>query len=253
MMNNEQLVNFNYRGKKIYAVHNHVEKGDSPGVIFLHGLAGDRVDSRRIFVKLARRLQNLGYPSIRFDIIGTGISEGNFHDITLESWYEQVKFLVNEFSNGIFRNRQIILVAFSEAAKIAIKVAQNSAQIKGICLCNGIITDEFWEQDRKINRLYKRDNQFVFDMGFGVWVNTKIIKENDKFKVNNKDHIPNIPILALYGESDVMTLESRKIFENNNLIKLYIIKGSDHLFTTPEWESQLLLYIENWLLNEWKF
>jgi uncharacterized protein len=56
-----------------------------PGVIFLHGFTGDRMESHWLFVKCSRALADSGIASLRFDFYGSGESEGRFSDVTLQT------------------------------------------------------------------------------------------------------------------------------------------------------------------------
>jgi len=55
-----------------------------PGVVFLHGFTGDRMESHWIFIKCARALAQAGIASLRFDFYGSGESEGEFREATLQ-------------------------------------------------------------------------------------------------------------------------------------------------------------------------
>ncbi len=55
-----------------------------PGVVFFHGFTGDRMESHWIFVKCARALAKVGVASLRFDFYGSGESEGEFREATLQ-------------------------------------------------------------------------------------------------------------------------------------------------------------------------
>ncbi|MFJ7734160.1 alpha/beta hydrolase [Lysinibacillus sp. NPDC097231] len=251
-MLNEQLFEIVYDDKKIYGVHHRVENNILPGIVFLHGLAGDRVDSRRILVRLGRELQSMGFPSIRFDIIGTGISEGAFYDITYSYWYDQISFIVDNSVKEIWGYRPILIVAFSESGKIAIKIAKSKKQIVGLCLCNAIITSEKNQKNQNIKRLYKRGSKLVFDMGFGVWVNTEILKDNSEFIVTSKRDIPQIPILSIYSKNDDLTQESSNFIRKHKFSEFKEVSNADHLFTNPVWEKQLFDTIQSWLFKLFK-
>ena len=55
-----------------------------PAVLLCHGFTGTKVESHRIFVKLAQLLEEFQLVTLRFDFRGSGDSEGDFSQMTLE-------------------------------------------------------------------------------------------------------------------------------------------------------------------------
>ncbi len=53
-----------------------------PGVLFLHGFTGQRMEAHFMFVKAARSLAAQGMASLRFDFAGSGESQGAFEDVS---------------------------------------------------------------------------------------------------------------------------------------------------------------------------
>jgi dipeptidyl aminopeptidase/acylaminoacyl peptidase len=56
-----------------------------PGVLLLHGFTGSRIEDGRMFVALGRALAGAGMYALRFDFRGSGDSDGDFAEMTLES------------------------------------------------------------------------------------------------------------------------------------------------------------------------
>jgi dipeptidyl aminopeptidase/acylaminoacyl peptidase len=56
-----------------------------PGVVLLHGFTGDRMESHWLFVKTSRALARMGIASLRFDFFGSGESDGEFREASLET------------------------------------------------------------------------------------------------------------------------------------------------------------------------
>jgi uncharacterized protein len=57
--------------------------GRHPAVLLLHGFTGQRGESHRLFVLMARRLAAQGIAAYRFDFRGAGESEGSYADMTV--------------------------------------------------------------------------------------------------------------------------------------------------------------------------
>ncbi len=53
--------------------------------MLLHGFTGDRMESHWLFVKCSRALERAGIASLRFDFFGSGESDGEFRDASLET------------------------------------------------------------------------------------------------------------------------------------------------------------------------
>ncbi len=80
----ELLRSFDIAGRQI-AVTQHVVP-EQQIVVFCHGFRGDKLGPNRFFVRLARRLQDAGVGSLRFDQYGSGDSEGDFFDSSFDDW-----------------------------------------------------------------------------------------------------------------------------------------------------------------------
>jgi len=86
----ERLVEFdNHAGHRLRGMLHQPEAADDkarpPGVVFLHGFTGDRMESHWLFVKCSRALTRAGIASLRFDFFGSGESDGAFRDASLET------------------------------------------------------------------------------------------------------------------------------------------------------------------------
>jgi hypothetical protein len=54
-------------------------------VIFCHGFSGNRIESRRLFVREARMLARTGLAAVTFDYRGNGESTGEFHEMSVST------------------------------------------------------------------------------------------------------------------------------------------------------------------------
>jgi uncharacterized protein len=85
----ERLIEFaNRAGHQLRGmIHLPEETGriPAPGVVLFHGFTGDRLESHWLFVKCSRALARAGLASLRFDFFGSGESEGEFREATLET------------------------------------------------------------------------------------------------------------------------------------------------------------------------
>jgi alpha/beta superfamily hydrolase len=96
-------------------------------VVFFHGFTGDRMESHWLFVKCARALAGSGIASLRFDFSGSGESEGEFREVTLEGEISDAQAAVEFFrqQNGIDAQR-LGLLGLSMGGAIAATLAPAS-------------------------------------------------------------------------------------------------------------------------------
>src|SRR6516165_8124503 len=80
-------------------VHRPVEVAwrPAPCVVFFHGFTGDRMESHWIFVKCSRALAFHGIASLRFDFYGSGESDGQFDEVTLQGEVSDAEAAVEFF------------------------------------------------------------------------------------------------------------------------------------------------------------
>jgi len=57
----------------------------TPAVMLLHGFTGQHIESDRLFVQVARALADAGFAALRFDFYGSGDSDGDFEEFTLDT------------------------------------------------------------------------------------------------------------------------------------------------------------------------
>ena len=80
------LVFTNKRGQRLFGVlHLPASKERVPVVVMAHGFTDDKTGDNRLFVKFARVASRHGLAVLRFDFAGSGDSEGDFSQVTINS------------------------------------------------------------------------------------------------------------------------------------------------------------------------
>jgi alpha/beta superfamily hydrolase len=125
----ERLVEFaNRSGRRLRGmIHQPGESfsGRPAGVVFFHGFTGDRMESHWLFVKCSRDLERAGIASLRFDFFGSGESEGEFREATLEGEVADAQDAVDFFRReGGIDGERLGLLGLSLGGGIAALVAE---------------------------------------------------------------------------------------------------------------------------------
>jgi len=81
----EQSIAFQNQGQTLVGmIHMPAGAGPFPAVLLFHGFTADRNEHHFLLVKAARALMAAGFVALRFDFRGSGESEGDFSQVTIE-------------------------------------------------------------------------------------------------------------------------------------------------------------------------
>lgn len=249
-------VAFDWNGSTLLGVHHRTSHPFSPGVLYVHGLPGDRADARRLPVRMARRLQTQGIAGLRVDLYASGVSSGEFYSVTYQNELEQILFLIREIHRRQLWSGPLILLGYSQAAKLVLAAARAEQAVNGMCFWSGILTRErsISVSERQasavlspsLRRAYIKDQQVVLEMGYGQWLAPALLRDVHAFSVDDHTSFPPIACCAIYGSEDSSTRESALLLQQAGR-EVAFIAGADHLFTNTAWEDQLMQTTETWL------
>lgn len=146
-------------GQKIFGMlHRPLGQKKSPAVLMCHGFAGQKMGKYRIYVLIAERLAAMGIASLRIDFRGSGESEGNFADMTIDSEVSDVikslEFLRN---NPYIDPSRIGLLGNSFGGAIAVLAASKDAKIKSLALLAALFSSQQWQKQWEALRTNNHD------------------------------------------------------------------------------------------------
>ncbi len=230
------------RGYKMLGIleYDKVENKGKKIIVLIHGFTGTKSEIHRLYRKLSYRLSNQGYTVLRFDFVGSGDSDGDFRDMTINREIED-GLNVLRYCKENFAAEKLYIVGFSLGGCIASILASKS-QCDGLVLWSSV-SNPFWNfyhifGKKQFNRGLKGE-----DIDYsGDIVGTDFFKE--LIDVNpleySKDY--NNPVLIIHGtgDEDVLPLNSlcyNRVFSNSSI---YFIENADHCYSSKEFETELL-------------
>lgn len=224
-----------------------------PGVVFFHGFTGDRMESHWIFVKCARALAQAGIAALRFDFYGSGESDGEFREVTLQSEIADAKAAVEFFrkQKGIDPAR-LGLCGLSLGGAIAATVAKWS-QARALVLWSALA------HPKELRRLAERATRPLPSGGReygGHEVSMRFLEDAEK--VNPVEALRGFrsPTLIIHPEKDEhLPLHHPQDFFHASgaaIKEKIIIPGADHTFTSIAWEREVISQTTGWFARHLK-
>lgn len=245
------------------ALHGMLHLPDSrptyPCVIFLHGYTGNRIEDHRLFVKAARDFCEHGMACLRFDFRGSGESQGDFADVTLDGEITDA-FAAISFLRDYDEIDQtgIGLVGLSLGGSVAACVSA----------ANTVSSVALWAPSVFVDLLVERGGEIVRDPYAWLPENFKdAVKKQGKVDIGGflrgKAYFESLkkvdplreivkyegPVLIVHGSEDnvVSPMNSELIYDTvKGQRRLIMIDDADHAFSSVHWERQLIEETRIW-------
>jgi pimeloyl-ACP methyl ester carboxylesterase len=219
-----------------------------PGVVFFHGFTGDRMESHWIFVKCARALAQQGIASLRFDFYGSGESEGEFCEVTIENEISDAQAAARFFraQKGI-DGRRVGLCGLSMGGAVAACVAAR-LRVRALVLWAALA---YTAHLRELAQ-----GTTLIPGGDGA-------REHNAHRISARflDHLEKVqplksiaqfkgPTLIIHPEKDeyLSLAHPEDYFRASGaaLKEKVIVSGADHTFTSIAWESEVIARTVDW-------
>ena len=250
----EFLVEFaNPRGKllrgMIHLPGGATARRPAPGAVFFHGFTGDRMESHWLFIKCARRLAREGVASLRFDFSGSGESEGEFREATLQSEIsdarQAIRFIRRQ--KAIDPDR-IGLCGLSLGGCVAAAVAP-AAKAEALVLWSAVAHPAILEQ-LAANRAKQADAGSAFIEYDAREVSLRLLRDAAKVDpVKALSRFRNPTLIIHPGKDETVPRSHAQDFLAASAAPVkekVIIPGADHTFTGLAWESEVIRRTADW-------
>ncbi|MFP7737473.1 alpha/beta hydrolase [Priestia aryabhattai] len=257
-MNLEALVFQNKRGQNLVGIMHHAQgEGPHPCLIVCHGFAGTKTGGSRRFIEFAQYAVERGISVFRFDFAGSGDSEGDLVDLTLDNELEDLEVAFSTIQ-GMDKvdSEQLGILGHCMGAVTAIRAASRNKHVY-----KTIAWAPFSDIDGAICRLIGEDaysillegeeadflyNNQLFQCGPSIVETSKGINMFKEIQqVNN-------PLLVIHGTEDATVPLSEvdtlmnSVKENPNYT-YEVIEGAHHSF--PYHKEELFEITTNWFIN----
>jgi len=226
-----------------------------PAVLLCHGFTGTKVESHRIFVKLAQLLEEFQLVTLRFDFRGSGDSEGDFSQMTLEGEISDARAALDYLQTlpEVDPNRLGIL-GLSMGGAVAATLSGRVQRISACALWSAVadFSQTFFSQAAsQVIEEGKPD----LDLGGNV-VSREFLLQCQKAKPHLELARRRLPLLIVHGTEDKTVpvfhadLFHRAAESSGSPVELHKISGADHTYARRDWEEKVLAISSSWLAKQ---
>jgi putative redox protein len=253
----EAFVFQNKRGQNLVGVLHHGQGNEpQPCLIVCHGFAGTKIGGSRRFVEFARYAIKHNFSIFRFDFAGSGDSDGDLVDLTLDRELEDLEAAIDLVTtiDGIDKNAIGLVGHCLGAVTVIRESAKNSKIYKTVAWA------PFTDLVGTVMRLIGEDSFSVLEDGDEaefiyhgelMKCGPAIITESSELDMFKEIEQVHQPLLIIHGTEDatVPLQEVKQLVEqvqitSPNPPKLQIIEGAHHSF--PFHQEELFELTIDW-------
>ncbi|HGG64047.1 MAG TPA: alpha/beta hydrolase [Rhodobacteraceae bacterium] len=216
----------------------HQTAGKSPGVVFLGGFKSDMEGTKAIYLQDWAKAQGRAF--LRLDYSGHGQSSGVFEEGCIGEWAEDARAVIEACCEG-----PQVLVGSSMggwiSAILAREIPQKIAGIVGIAAAPDFTEDSMWGDFSTAQRAELiGDGQVALPSDYGEpYIITRKLIEDGREQLVLRDPLDfPFPVRLLQGtaDADVDLSVALRLLDHatGDDIRLTLVKGADHRFSTPE-------------------
>ncbi len=217
----------------------HQSAGKGPGVVFLGGFKSDMTGTKAVFLQDWAERQGRAF--LRFDYSGHGESSGAFLDGCIGDWADDAMAAITTLTEG-----PQVLVGSSMGGWISLLVArampERVAALVGIAAAPDFTEDGMWSSfDDAQRAALMRDGQIALPSDYSEepYIITRRLIEDGRNRLVLRAPLDlPFPVRLLQGsdDTDVPVSVAMRLFEHATCpdLRLVLVKGADHRFSTPE-------------------
>lgn len=216
----------------------HKTEGAGPGVVFCGGYKSDMDGTKALALDAWAKREGRAF--LRFDYSGHGQSEGVFEDGAIGDWYEDARDIILALTEG-----PQVIVGSSMGGWISLLLAREHPEklvgLVTIAAAPDFTEDSFWagftpEQKREMEEVGHID--LPSDYGEPYRVTRRLVNEGRNRLVMRSPLPLPFPTRFLQGTADTsVSLETATRLLAHAVgpdMRLTLVKGADHSFSTPE-------------------
>lgn len=216
----------------------------APAVILLHGFTGQHIEQDRLFVQAARTLAGIGFAALRVDFYGSGDSDGDFEEFSVQTELDDAVVLLDWISAqpGIDPAR-IGVLGLSLGGCVAALLAGQDPRVRALVLWNAVSIPSLHFDE------IAQEGPDTYIVG-GQRVSAQFLDTFYALDIAGALRPYAGPALIVRGTGDdVVPLPETEALQAVLGARgdLALIEGADHTFQDPIWRENVFQKTADWL------
>ncbi|WP_100065804.1 alpha/beta hydrolase family protein [Miniphocaeibacter massiliensis] len=208
-----------------------VEKHDKlPAIIIIHGHTGNKMGRNFFFVKMSKYFTKKGFTTFRFDLNGTGESDGEFENMTLTSEIHDMDCIVDYVKKDKHVNTEsIFIIGHSMGGLIATLKACEYNPKKMVLLAPA---NDLYESLLSMYNSFGKEVEEV--KYFGLKIKKVFMDDMEKYKPYGRAKLYRGDTIIFRGSNDESVSRETCIKTKNAFkgkVEYIEIENTDHSFT----------------------
>ena len=220
----------------------------APVAMLLHGYTGQHIEQDRLYVQMARALAAAGFAALRFDFYGSGDSDGDFQEFTVETEVADAAAALDWIvqQTGLDPAR-VGVVGLSLGGAITALLAGQDARVKAAVLWNAVASTRQMARNLDNDLAPGPDGNRISG---GLTVGAGLIES-----LRQADPLAAIeryagPTLVIHATDDaVVPTAAAEAYAAalGDRGALRWFEGGSHTFTRPDWRQTVFAWTIDWL------
>lgn len=228
----------NSNGYTLRGLFSTPDNGFKTITVLLHGFTGHMNENGFLFKQLTKTLTDINIATLRYDFMGSGISDGDFSDFTFFTEIEDARNIIKE-AYELNGNKKINLLGFSMGGAVATRISlEMKDYIENLVLLApaGMMPQSI----RKRFEVRTMDKDGNIDLG-GFKMNKKVDDTFEGYDMYKDIETFDKPVLIVQGSSDqaVFPEYSKRYHDLYPDSRYHMIEGAEHCFTKVEYRERL--------------
>jgi uncharacterized protein len=226
--------------------------GPHPAVVLLHGFTGNASESHFMFTRLARQLAADGLAALRFDCRGSGWSDGEFVEVTVEREVADARAALDYLARQPeIDHARLGLLGFSLGGCVAALVAGRDPRVQALVLWAAVADPQAMRGRLLSEAIAPLDDPTQpIDVG-GLLVGPALLRSLEQAHPTVELANYRGPGLVVHGTADARVPVGEASAYTNALRpgyrQLLAVDGADHTFARVDHQRQIIGLSAAWL------